>query len=186
MKKLLLVLAALVIGAGFVFAEEAEKLDKEKKALGFSPFKNEVSMRFWPSETLGIDVIGGITYESGDESNFNLQVAGNIVLPVFEQGIMSFNMLPGLRFGFDRTAITAGIDVTNTKLTFAGTFGFEFEVLLKGLTEDVTIGSNVGAAIGMKSTTFATPDDSETETGFVALLASDFAINPIYIRYYFK
>lgn len=185
MKKFLIAAAALLIAAGVVFAEEG-KLDKSKKALGFSPFKNEVSMRFWPSETLGLDIIGGVTFSSGDESNLNIQAAGDIVMPVFSDGMMSFNMLPGLRFGFNRNAITPGTDVITTEFVFAGTFGMEFEVLLKGLSEDVTIGSSVGAAIGMKSTTVTIGSDSETETGFVALLASDFAINPIYIRYYFK
>ena len=180
-KKFFLAAVAILMFSVFVSAENfAAASFKEKKAFGFSPFKNEFSLRFWPSAAMGVDVIGGLRYEAGDTSFLNATAAGDIVLPLFEKGMMLFSLLPGLRATYQK-------DNTNASFIVAGGAALEFEVQIEGLSEDVTIGSNVGFMAGIKDSVVSFPGSPDkTSVGFVAYLASEIAVNPIYIRYYFK
>jgi hypothetical protein len=187
MKKIMaIVLTALFMCTG-LFAAKLDNSDnsdfttlKEKISLGFDVTQNEVSLRLWPNNSIGMQVSTGLNVD-GKSYTFNL--GGGMVMPMKETGNFAINLIPGLKFGYYNSGDDNGYSTSS--LSFLGGAELDFEMLLTGISKDLSIASGVGAWIGIRSNTVTINSNSSSTSDFMFDLAKEVGFKAVEFRYYF-
>ncbi len=175
---------ALVMGlAGFTFAKGEKSAVKDKLSVAFSAFTNEGSVRMWPTNGLAIDAGAGLLI---DGPRLGFSVNGGLVFPVMEGEGFNISIIPGLRVVFenvhtDSAGGAPAFDVNS--FIFLAATGFEFEAFL--VKDTVSIGGNVGVALGVRSDRNTAPAVNTSTTKFVFSAANQYSFMPLIIRFYF-
>ncbi|GEM_PF-1403855 len=160
---------------------------KEKIGIGIDVINKMASLRFWLANKLSLDANAGLSFAGGDPSSFILKLGSNIVFPMVDDQKLRLDLMPGISLAYSKntseelagfTFFSEAGDISTLKFIF--NIGLSFEVFLGPISNDLSIGSQIGLAFGIKSTSVG----SSSTTNFVFSLAEDFAVSPIIIRYY--
>lgn len=193
MKKALVVVLALVFACSSAFAASKARKEadphKEKISVGFDAFNQTADVRVWASDSLGLEVSAGLGYSSIN-TTLGLNLGAGVLLPVAE-GDVNFYIVPGIGIQTigDKDEFGTGNYTNSTTITLIFGAALKMEVYLDVISRNLSIGSSVGAGLGIglnsSSTTVGgttTANPSSTSVGFGIVNGW---VSPLNIRYYF-
>ncbi len=188
MKKLLAVVLCLMVSVS-LFAAAEEKSDftplKDKLSLGFNFSAQEVSLRLWPTDSIGVQATAGFQMY-GNSMSFGL--GGGMVIPMKEKGSLAFNLIPGLKFNYANswgTRPVTDIKYSDSTIDFMGGAEFEVALLLSAISDKLSIASGIGFWLGVNIESHTEDTTTTSETHFVLDLAKSIGVKVLEIRYYF-
>lgn len=172
MKRVLI--AAVVFGVFFGTAFAAEKTDftdlKSKIGIGCSVTGSGASVRIWPTDDLGAEFTIGLRVAA---DYVNLPVSAVMLFPLLKKGNFSIIAAPGLGFTYLKSsAVSSGFIV-------AIGANLLLEMELPMISDNLSIGSGIGASFNINSTAVTGAPSSTT---FDIDLVT---VKPLFIRYYF-
>ena len=175
MRKVLMVLLVTVLALSPVFAAEKTGFTdlKSKIAIGCSVTGSSASVRFWPSDNLGVEASIGLAV-SDDEVSIPLSAA--MLFPIMEKGNFAINIAPGIGFSYIRSVAGA---FTTSGFTFSAGADLMLEMALPIISSDLSIGSGIGAWFTFgSSSTNSVANDGNWSINLVT-------VSPVMLRYYF-
>ena len=169
MKRVLLVLMFTVLVLSPVFAVEKTGFTdlKPKIAVGCSVIGNSASVRIWPTDNLGLELSIALSLA---KDYVNLPLTAAMLFPVLEKGNFAVNVAPGI--GFTYTQSNAQL----SSFTFSAGANILLEMAIPIISENLTIGSGIGAWFSVSSSTGTTT---------VAPRLELITVSPVMLRYYF-
>jgi hypothetical protein len=177
MKKLLVCVVVLVLVCTAAFAAADEKSAftplKAKVSLGYNVIGDEVTARIWPTDSIGIQAGAGFAMSGSNTMGLNL--SGGMVIPMNESGSMAINLIPGLKFGYDKTSSNS------SDIQFLGGTELDVEVLLSAISDRLSIASGIGFWVGVDVASVG----SATNTDVLLDVAKEFGFKALELRYYF-
>ncbi len=165
---------------------------KEKFGVGVDLAGKSALIRTWLSNKFALEATAGLSFASGNPASFGLKLGGNIVFPVIDDQKFRLDLTPGLLIKYAKNdpneilsslslamadSGSGGGDISTLQFLFG--VGLSFEVFLNAISDDLSIGSQIGLGLGIKSISAGA-----TSTSFVFAFAEDIGIIPIIIRYY--
>ncbi|HDQ26464.1 MAG TPA: hypothetical protein ENN43_06955 [bacterium] len=192
-KKIVVVLAAVLLMSGMVFAQSktskkttkpaAKTAAKTVKAssgdykdlLGVSidVMNREAGVRLWPVDTMGLDFNAGIGHNGVLEST-GFNIGAGMVFPMAEADNLALNITPGMKIDYTSMKI-AGTDMG--EFLFSVGVGVELEIFV---LKNFSISSSAGINFGVYSVSVG----SSSETKMLFDLGRGTAVWPLVIRYY--
>ena len=176
MKKVLMVLLVTVLALSPVFAAEKTGFTdlKSKIAIGCSVTGSSASVRLWPSDNLGVELSAGLSFTYVGNSGYaTVPISAAMLFPILEKGNFALNVAPGIGFKYVSTSISSGF-------VFSAGADLMIEMALPIISENLSIGSGIGAWFAFSSTTISST--SNTTTGVNIDLVT---VSPVVLRYYF-
>jgi hypothetical protein len=176
MKKVVIV--CFVLASFFTCAFAAEKSGfaelKSKISAGCSVTGSSASVRIWPTDNLGLELSAGLALTK-DGTNLPVQV--QMIFPLAENGNFALNLAPGMGITYTNTKANTNIISNGYSLSVGA--DLIFELALPMISENLSIGSGIGAWFGYTSTSIV---NGTTTPVFNADIVR---VTPVVIRYYF-
>lgn len=175
MKRVLLLLFVTVFVLSPVFAEEKTGFTdlKSKIAIGCSVTGSSASVRFWPSDNLGVELSAGLSFAN---NYVHVPISAAMLFPIMEKGNFALNIAPGIGFSYTMSSSTV------SGFSFSAGADLMVEMALPIISENLSIGSAIGAWFAFASSTNSALPTNQTTTSFNVDLVT---VSPVVLRYYF-
>jgi hypothetical protein len=150
---------------------------KEKFGVGVDIAGKSGLVRIWLSNKLALEATAGLNLESGNPATLGLRLGGDVVFPIIDDPKFRLDLAPGLLLSYNKSNYSGLGDMSTLQFLFKA--GLNFEVFLNAISNDLSIGSQLGLGIGIKNVSAGS-----TSTHFIIALAEEIGVIPIIIRYY--
>lgn len=166
---------------------------KEKFGIGIDVVNKAGLVRIWLANSLALEATAGLFFASGNPASFGIRLGGNAVFPIVDDQKFRLDVAPGLIIKYAKNDPNEILSSLTTLLSASGSggsgdisilyllcgVGLSFEVFLTAISNDLSIGSQIGLNLGIKNVNVGA-----SSTSFVFQIAEDKGIIPIIIRYY--